>query len=128
MATRRRASTTSCAACCFSSGPCEAGAQRVTAVIPYLAYARKDLQTKPRDPVTTRYLAMLLESMGVDAVVTLDVHNLTAFQNAFRCCSHALGTRLLFGRHLLPRCREGHIVVASPDPGGVKRAQGFQEA
>ncbi|MDI5935227.1 ribose-phosphate diphosphokinase [Halomonas kalidii] len=104
----------------------EASAQRVTAVIPYLAYARKDRQTKPRDPVTTRYMAMLLEAMGIDAVMTLDVHNLVAFQNAFRCRSHALDTRLLFGTHMLARC-DGPVVVASPDPGGVKRAQGFQE-
>ena len=47
----------------------ENGARRVTAVIPYLAYARKERQTKPRDPVTTRYVAELLEAAGVDAVV-----------------------------------------------------------
>jgi hypothetical protein len=45
----------------------EGGAQRVTAVIPYLAYARKDRQTKTRDPVTTRYLAEILEAAGADA-------------------------------------------------------------
>jgi ribose-phosphate pyrophosphokinase len=105
----------------------EAGARRVTAVIPYLAYARKDRQTKPRDPVTSRYMAMLLEAMGTDAVMTLDVHNLVAFQNAFRCRSHPLDTRRLFATHLLARCDHEPVVVASPDPGGVKRAQGFQE-
>jgi ribose-phosphate pyrophosphokinase len=57
----------------------------VTAVIPYLAYARKDRQTKSRDPMTTRYVAQLLEATGVDCVVTLEVHNIVAFQNAFRC-------------------------------------------
>ena len=51
----------------------ENGARRVTAVIPYLAYARKDRQTKPRDPVTTRYLALLLEAAGADLVMTLEV-------------------------------------------------------
>jgi ribose-phosphate pyrophosphokinase len=49
----------------------ENGAKRVTAVIPYLAYARKDRQTKPRDPVTTRYLALLLEAAGADVAMTL---------------------------------------------------------
>ncbi|MGI9357614.1 MAG: ribose-phosphate pyrophosphokinase-like domain-containing protein [Rhizobiaceae bacterium] len=38
----------------------ENGARRVTAVVPYLAYARKHRQTKTRDPVRTRYLALLL--------------------------------------------------------------------
>jgi ribose-phosphate pyrophosphokinase len=55
----------------------------VTAVIPYLAYARKDRQTKPRDPVTTRYVAVLLEVAGAALVMTLEVHNIVAFQNAF---------------------------------------------
>jgi ribose-phosphate pyrophosphokinase len=106
----------------------DGGARRVTAVIPYLAYARKDRQTKPRDPVTTRYMAMLLEAMGTDAVMTLDVHNLVAFQNAFRCRSHHLDTRRLFGEHMRARLGDVPVVVASPDPGGIKRAQLFQES
>lgn len=105
----------------------EHGARRVTAVVPYLAYARKDRQTKPRDPVTTRYMAQLLEAMGIDAVMTLEAHNVVAFQNAFRCPSHHLDTRRLFARHIQERLGDGPLVVASPDPGGVKRAQLFQE-
>ncbi len=53
----------------------DAGAARVTAVVPYLCYARKDRRTKPNDPVTTRYIAGLFEAVGTDAVVTLEVHN-----------------------------------------------------
>ena len=52
-----------------------ASVARVTAVIPYLCYARKDRRTKPRDPLATRYLAQLLEAVGTDGVVVLDVHN-----------------------------------------------------
>lgn len=105
----------------------EGGARRLTAVIPYLAYARKDRQTKSRDPVTTRYMAQLFEAVGIDAVMTLDVHNLVAFQNAFRCQSHHLDTRRVFTEHLLGYVENGPVVVASPDPGGVKRAQLFAE-
>lgn len=106
----------------------EDGAARVSAVIPYLAYSRKDRQTKSRDPVTTRYMAQLLEAMGIDAVMTLEVHNIVAFQNAFRCRSHHLDTRRLFASHLSREgLGDGPIVVASPDPGGVKRAQLFRE-
>jgi ribose-phosphate pyrophosphokinase len=105
----------------------EGGARRVTAVIPYLAYARKDRQTKARDPVTTRYMAELLEAAGADAVATLDVHNIVAFQNAFRARAWHLDSRRLFVEHLLPTLGGGDLVVASPDPGGVKRAQLFRE-
>ena len=68
----------------------DAAAERTTAVLPYLCYARKDRKTKARDPVTTRYLGQLLEAVGVDRVITLDVHNLAAYQNAFRCFSEHL--------------------------------------
>lgn len=104
------------------------GAARVTAVTPYLAYARKDRQTKPRDPLTARYVAQLIEAAGTDRVVTMEVHNTVAFQNAFRCEAVALDARGL----LLDRAAElagpGTVTVASPDPGGVKRAQLFREA
>lgn len=105
----------------------QGGAERITAVIPYLAYARKDRQTKARDPVTTRATAEILEAAGADAVVTLDVHNFVAFQNAFRCHAWHLDSRRLFVEHLLPGLGTGPVAVASPDPGGVKRAQLFRE-
>lgn len=106
----------------------ENGAARVTAVIPYLAYARKDRQTKSRDPVTTRYIAQILESVGTDRVVTMEVHNIVAFQNAFRCETIHLDTCRLFSSPAAKIAGTGPVVVASPDPGGVKRAQLFREA
>jgi ribose-phosphate pyrophosphokinase len=62
----------------------EHGAARVSAVLPYLAYARKDRQTKPFDPVAVRHVARLVEAVGIDEVVVLEAHNVAAFQNAFR--------------------------------------------
>jgi ribose-phosphate pyrophosphokinase len=105
----------------------ENGAKRVTVVVPYLAYARKDRQTKPRDPVATRYLALLLEAAGADVVMTLEVHNIVAYQNAFRCQTIHLDPRKLFAREVLALIGDLPVVVASPDPGGVKRAQLFRE-
>ena len=103
------------------------GARRITAVVPYFAYARKDRQTKARDPVTTKYMAQLLEAVAIDTVVTLEVHNIVAFQNSFRCrCIH-LDTRLLFANRAAELAGSLPVVVASPDPGGVKRAQLFRE-
>ncbi len=107
----------------------DAGAARVTAVVPYLGYARKDAKTQPRDPVTTRYVAALFEAVGVDRVITLDVHNLAAFQNAFRCRTEHLDTTALFARHFTGLLRdEKHIVVVSPDAGGVKRSERLRRA
>jgi ribose-phosphate pyrophosphokinase len=106
----------------------DASAERVTAVVPYLCYARKDKKSKPRDPVTTRYVAGLFEAMGVDRVVTLDVHNLAAFQNAFRIRADHLEAKRLFIEHFIPLAQQEEIVVVSPDVGGVKRAEDFRQA
>jgi len=104
----------------------DAGATRVTAVVPYLAYARKDRRSKARDPVTTRYVACLFEALGTDCVVTLDVHNLAAFQNAFRCRTEHLEANALFVAHFAPLLRDAQIAVVSPDAGGIKRAEQFR--
>ena len=101
----------------------DASAGRVTAVAPYLCYARKDRKTKPRDPVITRYVACLLESVGVDRVVTMDVHNLAAFENAFRCRTDHLEAKKLFVDFFAPRVKDDEVVVVSPDVGGAKRAE-----
>lgn len=106
----------------------DASARSVTAVLPYLGYARKDRKTKTRDPVTTRYMAQLLEAVGADRVLTLDVHNLAAYQNAFRCPADHLEAKNLFVEHFAARFQNLGAVVVSPDVGGVKRAEQFREA
>jgi ribose-phosphate pyrophosphokinase len=106
----------------------DASATRVTAVCPYLAYSRKDRRTKPRDPVGSRYVAQLFEAVGTDRVVTLDVHNLAAYQNAFRIPAEHLEARGLFVAWFAARLQDADIVVVSPDAGGVKRADAFRES
>ena len=106
----------------------DADASRVTAVVPFLCYARKDRQTKPRDPVTTRYVAALFEAVGVDRVVTLEVHNLAAYQNAFRCRTEHIDARRVFAEFFAARFADRAMTVVSPDTGGVKRAEAYREA
>ena len=109
------------------SGLRDAGANRLIALIPYLAYARKDRRTKPRDPVTTRYIAEMLESAGATRAVSLDVHNDAAFDNAFRIpVDHLTASPLMVDYFARLHASES-FVVASPDIGGVKRAQVFRE-
>jgi ribose-phosphate pyrophosphokinase len=112
----------------FAGAVRDAGAARVTAVVPYLAYARKDRRTQSRDPITTRYVAQLIEAAGVDRVTVVDVHNLAAFENAFRCPTVHLEARPLLVDHLVPLLRGHEITVVSPDAGGVKRAELLREA
>jgi ribose-phosphate pyrophosphokinase len=104
------------------------GAARVTAVVPYLAYARKDRRTKPGDPVASRYVAQLFEAVGTDALITLETHNVAAFDNAFRRRAVHLDSHPLFAAHAARLAAEAPICVVSPDPGGVKRVQLWREA
>jgi ribose-phosphate pyrophosphokinase len=105
----------------------DASAARVIALVPYLSYARKDRRTQPRDPVNTRYVAQLLEATGVSGLICLDVHNPAALDNAFRMPVDHLSALPMFVRHFAERLPKGELAVASPDVGGVKRAQIFRE-
>lgn len=105
----------------------DAGAARVTAVVPYLCYARKDRRTKPNDPVTTRYVGGMFEAVGTDCIVTLEVHNPVAFENAFRCRTVTLTAAPLFVDYVRA-LGDDRLSVVSPDPGGTKRAELFREA
>lgn len=110
----------------FAGALHDAGAGRITAVIPYFAYARKDRKTKARDPVTMKYMARLLEASGVDHVVGLDIHNPAAYQNAFRIPTEHLEAHGIFAAYLKSRMGDASVVVVSPDTGGIKRAEAFR--
>lgn len=111
----------------FISALKDASATKVSVVIPYFAYARKDRKTKPRDPVTMKYMARLLESAGADQMLVLDIHNLSAFQNAFRIPTEHLEARVLFAPYFIQMASTDEIVIISPDAGGMKRAESFRE-
>lgn len=104
------------------------GAVRVTAVVPWLPYARKDRVTKARDPVSSRYVAQLFDAVGTDTLVTVDVHNLAAFQNGFRCRTVHLDTLRLFSTEIAGQAGEAPVAILSPDLGGVKRAELLRQA
>jgi ribose-phosphate pyrophosphokinase len=106
----------------------DAAAASVTAVIPYLCHARADRRTAPGDPLALRYTAQLLEAVGTDRVLAIDVHDVAAFENAFRIPVTHLETAPAFVQYFLTSFgvhRQDFAVVA-PDPGGLKRAQRFR--
>jgi ribose-phosphate pyrophosphokinase len=106
----------------------DAGAASVSVIAPYLAYARKDRRTKSRDPISIRYLAQIFEAMHVDEMITMDVHNPAAFENAFRCRTRNIEGAPVFVEHFAPVTDTAErLVVVSPDSGGVKRARRFAD-
>lgn len=106
----------------------DAGAAKITAVVPYLCYARKDRRTKANDPVTIRYVAAMFEAIGTNAIVTMEVHNEAAFENAFRCRTVALTAAPLLIERIKAISGNDKICVISPDLGGGKRADLLREA
>lgn len=123
----------------------DASVRRVTAVIPYMAYARQDRKTKSREPITTKYMAQVLEAVGVDRLVTIDIHSLSAYNNANRLPADNLDCVKLFTDYVCGGIGgdgqqiEHHVdsplwdnskdlVVLSPDIGGMSRCAVFQSA
>lgn len=106
----------------------DCGAARLTVVAPYLCYSRKDRRTKPHDPVTSRYVAELIEAMGAGRVLTLEVHNLAAFENGFRIPTVHVESAPLFAAHFAGLVGDGPVSAISPDSGGMKRAETFRMA
>lgn len=104
----------------------DAGAHTITAVTPYLCYARKDRRTKANDPITTRYVAQLFEAVGIDRVIAMEVHNLAAFENAFRCPTQHVEFAPLLAAHFAPLLHDQPVVAISPDAGGAKREEQFR--
>jgi ribose-phosphate pyrophosphokinase len=108
-----------------------ASAHSITAIIPHLAFARQDRKTESRAPITTKIIASMLESVGIDRAIFMDVHNLSAVQNAFSLRFNAdhLEAKLLHADWCAARLENAKkIVVLSPDSGGVGRSERFRNA
>lgn len=101
-------------------------ASRITAVIPYFGYARQDRKEMPRVPISARVVATMLESAGIDRVITVDIHT-TQIQGFFRIPVDNLPTTRLFFTDIVETPRTNKMIV-SPDAGGVKRARNLADA
>lgn len=107
----------------------DASAHEVTPIIPHLAYARQDRKTESRAPISTKYVARILESVGITRVVMFDAHNLSAEQNAFNVPIDNLEGKRLFAKRCAERLKGATKVrVLNPDSGGLNRSTRFRNA
>lgn len=105
-----------------------ASAARITAVIPYMGYARQDRKAKARDPISAKLVADLITTAGADRVLTMDLHA-PQIQGFFNIpVDHLLGVPLLVPHFVekLAAVRDD-VVVVSPDFGSVNRARNFAQ-
>ncbi len=97
-----------------------ASAARITAVIPYFAYARQDRKLKSRVPISSKMLADLLDAVGVDRILTMDLHagQIQGFFNV--PTDHLYASKALVEKIKAEKIE--NLVIVSPDAGGVPRA------
>jgi ribose-phosphate pyrophosphokinase len=104
-----------------------ASAKRITAVIPWFPYSRQDRKAKPREPISARLVADMLQLAGVDRVLTMDLHA-GQIQGFFTIPVDHMTALQLFATHFrdLGLTGEGVVSVA-PDAGRAKHAVRFGE-
>ena len=104
-----------------------ASAKRITAVIPWFPYSRQDRKAKPREPISARLVADILQLAGADRILTMDLHA-GQIQGFFNIPVDHMTALPLFGRHFLDLGLEGEGVVSvAPDAGRAKHAVRFGE-
>jgi len=104
-----------------------ASAKRITAVIPLFPYARQDRKAKPREPISARLVADMLQLAGADRVLTMDLHA-GQIQGFFTIPVDHMTAMPLFARHFRDLGLVGDGVVSvSPDAGRAKQAVRFAE-
>ena len=97
----------------------------INAVIPYFGYARQDRKAAPRVPISAKLVADMLETAGVDRIITIDLHA-AQIQGFFNIpVDHLIGATL-FVKYIKDKNLPNPI-IASPDVGGVARARGYAE-
>ncbi|HNT01186.1 MAG: ribose-phosphate pyrophosphokinase [Candidatus Saccharicenans sp.] len=102
-----------------------ASAGRITAVIPYFAYARQDWKDRPRVPISARLMADLLETAGANRVLTMDLHS-PQIQGFFSIPVDNLMAAPVIANHI-KKLQLDNLTVVSPDAGGVGRARVFAQ-
>lgn len=103
-----------------------ASARRITAVVPWYFYSRQDKKSRPREPITARLVADLLQVAGTDRVLTMDLHAGQA-QGFFNIPVDHMTAVPLFAQYVRDLNLKEPLAVVSPDTGRTKLAGKFAE-
>ena len=101
-------------------------ASSITAVVPYFGYARQDRKAAPRVPITAKLVANMMQTAGIDRVVTMDLHA-GQIQGFFDIPVDNLYGTIVFLDYVKNKNLKNPI-VASPDVGGVARARSLAKS
>src|ERR1700755_253718 len=101
-----------------------ASAHRIIAVMPWYGYARQDKKSAPREPITARIVAKCLEAVGVDRVLTMDLHA-GQVQGFFHVPVDHMTAMPMLTQWFIDQEMQEELVIVSPDAGRVKTARNF---
>ncbi len=100
-----------------------ASAGSINIIMPYYGYARQDRKAKPRQPITSKLVANLLQTAGADRILTFDLHA-AQIQGYFDIPIDDLTAVPMIGQYFKQKnFPQDSVVVVSPDHGGVVRAR-----
>ena len=102
-----------------------ASAGHISVVMPYFGYARQDRKAKPRQPITSKLVADLLERAGANRVITMELHA-TQIQGFFDIPADDISAICIIGQYF-KSLNLKDVVVVSPDHGGTTRARRLAE-
>jgi ribose-phosphate pyrophosphokinase len=103
-----------------------ASAGRITAVVPYLAYAKQEKKKRGHEPITAKLVANLITTAGVDRLLTVDLHT-PAIEGFFDIPVDHMRMPHLMATYFRERLDWKEAIVVSPDAGGVARATEFRD-
>jgi ribose-phosphate pyrophosphokinase len=101
-----------------------ASAHRIIAVMPWYGYSRQDKKSSPREPISARVVARCLETIGVDRVLTMDLHA-GQVQGFFEIPVDHMTAMPMLTQWFLDQPFDEDLVIVSPDAGRVKMARNF---
>src|SRR5213595_3124082 len=101
-----------------------ASAHRIIAVMPWYGYARQDKKSAPREPISARIVAKCLEGVGVDRVLTMDLHA-GQVQGFFHVPLDHMTAMPMLAQYVDDMGFDEELVIVSPDAGRVKTARNF---
>ena len=104
-----------------------ASARRIVPIIPYLGYARQDKKVRPREPITAKLVADLIEHSGADRIFAIDLHA-GQIQGFFNVPVDHLPAQPIIAEYLIKKhLYDKKVTIVSPDVGGVERATSLAE-
>jgi len=103
-----------------------ASAHRIIAVMPWYGYARQDKKSAPREPISARIVAKSLEAVGIDRVLTMDLHA-GQIQGFFHVPLDHMTAMPMLTRWIQDQAFGEEPVIVSPDAGRVKTARNFAD-